>query len=442
MTTTPRQPGSGGESRSIARLTASDYSARLRNGSLTVEAIARACLDIVAERDPIVKAWSFVDPDRVIRLARELDGRAPLGPLYGIPIGVKDMIDTFDMPTQHNSPIYAGHRPGQDAACVTTVRAQGALIFGKTDTTEFAAAGRMAATRNPHDPSRTPGGSSSGSAAAVADLHVPLALGTQTGGSTIRPASFCGTFGFKPTWGAVSREGLKLYSLTLDTLGWFARSVDDLCILADAFGLRDDLDPRPVAAPALRIAACRSPAWPSAEPGLDTVVDTAIERLRRAGATVTERELPPAFNDLGDMHRIVLHSEGRAAFRSLALAHGGQLHDDFLAQVENRSGITRRELLGAYDHAARCRTEFDDLAASYDAILTPSAPGEAPLGDRPGDPAFNRIWTLLHVPCVNVPGLRAPSGMPIGLTLAAARFRDRHLLEAARAVAPILSGPG
>lgn len=424
----------------IARLTASECQAGLRGGSLTVEEIARACLDVVAERDPLVKAWSYVDSDRVIRLARELDKSPVLGPLHGIPVGVKDMIDTFDMPTQHNSPIYLGHRPHQDAACVTMLRAQGVLIFGKTETTEFAAAGRMAPTRNPRDPSHTPGGSSSGSAAAVADYHVPLALGTQTGGSTVRPASFCGTFGFKPSWGAVSREGLKLYSTTLDTLGWYGRSVDDLCLLADAFALRDDEESRPVLAGALRIRVCRSPAWGAAEPGLDAVLATAAERLRKAGASVVYAELPLSFDDLGDLHRIVLHSEGGAAFRSLALAHRERLHDDFLAQVENRSGITRRELLAAYDHAGRCRTEFDDLASACDAILTPSAPGEAPVGDRPGDPAFNRIWTLLHVPCANVPGLSGPTGMPVGVTLVAPRYRDRHLLEVARAVAPVLAG--
>ena len=424
----------------IARLTASECQAGLRGGSLTVEEIARACLDVVAERDPLVKAWSYVDSDRVIRLARELDKSRVLGPLHGIPVGVKDMIDTFDMPTQHNSPIYLGHRPRQDAACVTMLRAQGALIFGKTETTEFAAAGRMAPTRNPHDPSRTPGGSSSGSAAAVADYHVPLALGTQTGGSTVRPASFCGTFGFKPSWGAVSREGLKLYSITLDTLGWYGRSVDDLCLLADAFALRDDDEPRPLLAGSLLIRVCRSPAWGAAEPGLDAVLATAAERLRKAGATVVYAELPSSFDDLGDLHRIVLHCEGGAAFRSLTLAHRERLHDDFLAQVENRSGITRRELLAAYDHAGRCRTEFDDLASACDAILTPSAPGEAPVGDRPGDPAFNRIWTLLHVPCANIPGLSGPTGMPVGLTLVAPRYRDRHLLEVARAVAPVLAG--
>jgi Asp-tRNA(Asn)/Glu-tRNA(Gln) amidotransferase A subunit family amidase len=182
----------------------------VRAGEASVEGVARACLDRVATRDAAVKAWSFIDPAAVLRTARELDKWPHKGPLHGVPIGVKDMIDTVDMPTQHNSPIYAGHRPGQDAGAVATLRAAGALIFGKTDTTEFAAAGRFAATRNPFDLERTPGGSSSGSAAAVADLQVPLALGTQTGGSTIRPASFCGIFALKPSWGVVSREGVKV----------------------------------------------------------------------------------------------------------------------------------------------------------------------------------------------------------------------------------------
>ena len=425
-----------------AKLTASECAVALGNGSLTAEALARGCLEAVAARDATVKAWSFLDPDRVLRLARELDKMPRLGPLHGMPIGVKDMIDTVDMPTQHNSPLFVGHRPGQDAACVATLRAQGLLIFGKTDTTEFAAAGRMAATRNPHDPSRTPGGSSSGSAAAVADFQIPLALGTQTGGSLVRPASFCGTFGLKPTWGAVSREGLKLYAGTLDTLGWYGRCIDDLVLLCDAFGLRDAEDVRPVALSSSRIAVCRSPAWPEAEAGLGDTLEEAAEALREAGATVTEVELPTRFDDLGDTHRIVLHGEGGVSFRSLAVQHGERLHDEFRAQVENRSGITPRELLCAYDHAARCRSEFDVLASAYDAILTPSAPGEAPPGDRPGNPAFNRIWTLLHVPCVNVPGFRGPAGMPIGLTLVGPRLRDRQLLAVARQVARAFAEPG
>ena len=420
------------------RLTATHASRLIQAGTLTAETLVRACLDRIADRDPAIRAWTFIDPDQALRAARELDKGPIRGPLHGIPIGVKDMIDTADMPTQHNSPIYAGHRPAHDAAAVATLRAAGAIMLGKTDTTEFAAAGRHAGTRNPHDTSRTPGGSSAGSAAAVADFQVPLALGTQTGGSTIRPASFCGVFALKPTWGVVSREGVKHYSVTLDTVSWFARDIDDLGLLCDVFGIVDDTPVRTIPASGLRIALCRTPFWSEAGPGVSEALDAAAESLRAAGAIVDTLTLPAAFDPLGDMQRQIMHAEGRAAFLSLARTHPHLLHDDFHSRVENRDGTTRAQLATAYDHAAACRSQFDAIAHGYDAILTPSAPGEAPIGRHPGNAVFNRMWTLLHAPCVNIPARPGPNGMPIGITLASARFTDRHLLTVAAAAAPAI----
>jgi Asp-tRNA(Asn)/Glu-tRNA(Gln) amidotransferase A subunit family amidase len=420
---------------SLHRLSAAAASARIKAGELTGEQYVRACLERIAERDPAVRAWTHVDPAHALNQAREIDKGGYRGPLHGIPIGVKDMIDTVDMPTTHNSPIYQGHRPGQDAAAVATLRAAGAVILGKTDTTEFAAAGRQSWARNPHDLTRTPGGSSAGSAAAVADAQVPLALGTQTGGSTIRPASFCGVFALKPSWGAVSREGVKIYSVTLDTISWFSRDLDDLGLLCDVFDIVDDA---PVVVPAvagLRIALCRSPFWAEAEAGTPEALEHAAEKLRLAGAAVTVLDLPPEFEPLGEMQRVVMHSEGRAAFLSLSKTHPHLLHDDFFSRVENRDGYTRADLTAAYDHAGRCRTTFDAIAAGYDAVLTPSAKGEAPPGRYPGDAVFNRMWTLLHVPCVNVPSCPGPNGMPVGVTLVAPRFHDRRLLAVAGVVA-------
>jgi Asp-tRNA(Asn)/Glu-tRNA(Gln) amidotransferase A subunit family amidase len=418
-------------------LTASEIAASIRGGDITAEAVARACLDRIAERDSAVRAWAFVDPDAVIRRARELDSGPIRGPLHGVPIGVKDMIDTADMPTQHNSPIFAGHRPSLDAAPVATLRAAGAIILGKTDTTEFAAAGRWAATRHPLDPRHSPGGSSAGSAAAVADWQVPLALGTQTAGSTMRPASFCGVYAFKPTWGAVSREGLKLYAASLDTLTWFARSVADLDLMCETFAIADDAPPVAVPAKGARIALCRSPAWSFAQPGTEMAMDAAAERLREAGAVVTTLELAESFADLGfGVHQAVMFSEGRAAFLSLARTNPEQLHDDFHARVENRAGISRARLVAAYDQAAACRAAFDAIARDYDAVLTPSARGEAPLLEAgPGDAVFNRMWTLLHVPCVNIPVCDGPGGLPVGVTLVGPRFADRQLLVTAEAMA-------
>ena len=425
-----------------ANLTASEAARLIAAGSLTAESLTRATLRSIVARDPAVKAWCHVDGDAALRQARELDKRPVRSPIHGIPIGIKDVIDTSDMPTQYNSPLFTGHRPSLDAAAVATLRAAGAVIIGKTDTTEFAAAGRRAATRNPHDVARSPGGSSSGSAAAVADGQVTLALGTQTGGSIIRPASFCGSFALKPSWGAVSREGAKIYSVTLDTIGWYGRAPEDLDLLCEVFGLHDDAPVRPVTAAGARIAICRTPDWDSATPGTPEALDAAAEGLQRAGATVTTLTLPPAFDGLGEMQRVVMHAEGRAAFLSLArmMPHG--LHDDFHARVENRDGYSRRRLLDAYNHAAACRSQFDAIAGTFDAVLTPSAPGEAPLGDDPGNAVFNRVWTLLHVPCVNLPGFYGPSGLPIGVTLTSPRFTDRQLVATACALAPVMAAAG
>ena len=420
-------------------MTATQALARLRSGELTVEALARACLERVSERDEAVRGWAFLDPEAVLEKARELDARAFKGPLHGLPVAVKDVILTEDMPTQHNSPLYRGHRPGQDAGCVATLRAAGALIFGKTDTTEFAAGGRWAATGNPHNPAHSAGGSSSGSGAAVGDLHVPLSLGTQTGGSLIRPASFNGVFALKPTWGAVSREGAKLYSAMLDTVGWYGRSVADLRLLAELFELlAEPAEPVPPLA-GLRIAVCGSPVWEQAEAATREAIAETARRLGAAGATVVPLELPDSFALLPtEHHKAVLHGEGRGSFLSLYRAHGARLHDDFQGRATNREAITPAQLRAAYDTAAQARAAFDEIAAGFHAVLTPSATGTAPEGRNPGNPIFNQMWTLLHVPCVNVPGLTAANGLPVGVTLTGPRFADRALLDVAERVAPLL----
>ena len=242
-----------------------------------VEELAQACLARIRERDPAVRGWVYLDPDLVLRNARELDKREVKGPLHGVPIAVKDVIMTADMPTQHNSPLYKESFPTVDAGCIKTLRAAGALIFGKTDTTEFAAVTRGGAARNPFDASRTPGGSSSGSAAVVADMQAPIALGTQTAGSTIRPGSFCGIYAMKPTWGAISREGLKMLALSLDTLGLFARSAEDLDLLADVFALEDRILP-------LRPSICAPPASPRAVRRPGGIWNRRRETLSSAGS--------------------------------------------------------------------------------------------------------------------------------------------------------------
>lgn len=425
--------------RPLHLLSASAASAAISAGTLGVEDYARACLDRIAERDPAIRAWSYLDREQVLRTARELDKTPRLGPLHGIPVAIKDVIDTRDMPTQHNSPNYIGHRPGQDAACVATLRAAGAIVIGKTDTTEFAAAGRWAATGNPHNPAHSAGGSSSGSAAAVADAQVPLALGTQTGGSLIRPASFCGAYALKPTWGVVSREGSKLYSATLDTIGWYGRSVADLRLLAEVFEIGAPAPPPPAIAD-MRFALCRTSVWNEADADSHAAVERAAEGLAHAGAQVSELVLPPSFDLLPtEHHKAVLHTEGRAAFLNLKRQFGDAVHADFRSRVENGAGITAAQYCEAYDTAAACRPHFDSLAGAFHGILTPSAPGIAPLGRNPGNPVFNQMWSLLHVPCINLPGYRSQDGMPVGVTLTGPRFSDFALLGVADAIAPLLA---
>ena len=251
---------------SANELTATQAVDLMRAGKLSVVEMAEACLARVRERDPLVKGWAFLDPELILKSARELDKREVKGPLHGVPIAVKDVIMTADMPTQHNSPLYKGSFTSVDAGCVKTLRAAGALIFGKTDTTEFASVTRGGTARHPLDPTRTPGGSSSGSAAVVADKQATIGLGTQTAGSTIRPGSFCGIYAMKPTWGAIDREGLKMLGLSLDTLGLYARSADDLDLLADVFELEDRMPITPFSLKGARIAICQSPTWDKTEP--------------------------------------------------------------------------------------------------------------------------------------------------------------------------------
>ncbi|WP_431285984.1 amidase [Humitalea sp. 24SJ18S-53] len=420
-------------------LTATAAAAKLQDGSLTAEALTRSCLDRIAAQEPAVKAWIFLDPVAAIAKAREVDKAAIKGCLHGLPIGVKDMIDTADMPTTHNSPIYQGLQQGRDAACVGIARAEGAVILGKTDTVEFAAAGRRALTRNPHDLTRTPGGSSSGSAAAVAAGMVPLAFGTQTGGSTIRPGSFCGIYAMKPTHGVVNSEGAKRYSHTLDTIGWYGRAPSDLRLLAEAFRLFGLDVPLGKTVKDLRIGLLRGPNWHLAAPESQAALLLAGKRLADAGVVVEEVTLPAPFDGITEAQRIVLMGEGRGAFLAEYVSAFGKLHADFRSRVENESGITAAMMAGAYDLAGDCRRSFDAIASGYDAVLTPAAPGEAPVGRQDtGNAVFNSMWTLLHVPCIGIPCTEGPNGLPVGVQIIGQRFGDAALLDVAALVAPVI----
>ncbi|TXB97892.1 hypothetical protein FocTR4_00017130 [Fusarium oxysporum f. sp. cubense] len=393
-------------------------------------------------RDEDVKAWAYLDEKRVMQEARLLDEipKENRGPLHGLPIAVKDVITP-----KFNSPLYDGHFPETDAASVRILRHAGALIFGKTTTTEFAAIHVGPNTHNPHDHLRTPGGSSSGSGAAVADFQAPMALGTQTGGSMIRPASFNGIYGFKPTWNSVSREGQKIYALMYDTLGWYGRCVEDLVLLADIFALQDDEDEdrsfQGIAG--ARFAICKTSIWPMAGPGTQDALARAADLLRSHGAEVHELELPSAFDDVPEWYRIGLHTEGRTSFLPEYRVGKDQIGQVLIEHVENADNFTRKTQLMASDSLAAMRPVFDFIASQYAAIITPSVPDEAPVGlENTGSHVFCAMWSGLHVPVLNVPGFKGDHGMPIGLSLVAPRYHDRHLLEVGKAVGEIFEAEG
>ena len=424
-------------------LTAAEAARLIREGNLTCEALVRSCLDRIAARDSVIKAWLHVDPAHALAQAREIDKRPPAGPMHGLAFGVKDVIDTHDLPTTQNSPLYQGHRPAKDAACVGVVRHSGAVILGKTDTVEFAGGGRKAATRNPHNLAHTPGGTSSGSAAAVADFQVHYAFGTQTSGSHIRPASFNGIYGMKPTWGVVSREGVKQLSVMLDTVGWYGRSAEDLAMVAEAFRLPGLSGSKPSTVKGLRVGLCQTPRWSKIEPGGEKALKAAVERLEKAGAVIEELRLPETFAGLYDAQDIILQGEAGAAFLPDYLASQDRLHAEFRDKVENKTGVTPKAMAEAYDLAGACRPAFDRIAANFDAVLTPSAPGEAPEGlGWTGDWVFNVIWTLLHVPCIAIPCTVGPKGLPVGIQIVGPRFGDGQLLRVAAAVAPAIDAEG
>ncbi|MCY7308829.1 MAG: amidase [Rhodoferax sp.] len=296
------------------QLSASQASQAMAQGTLTSAQYTGACLERIAEREPLVRAWAHVDPELAMAQARRRDQEPRRSAIHGIPIGFKDVIRTRDLPTRHNSPIYANHRPNEDASCVATLRALGAVILGKTETLEFACGGNFPPTRNPLDLERTPGGSSSGSGAAVAAGMVPLTLGTQTGGSTIRPASFCGVYAMKPTLGRIATEGVKAYSVHLDTVGLFGRSVADLRLLANAYRITEQPEAPAVAIGGLRIGLCRTHLWPEADADAQAALEGAARLLRTAGAMVSDFYLSAGFDHINRFQDEIMQDGGRSAF--------------------------------------------------------------------------------------------------------------------------------
>ena len=417
----------------LNQLTASQIVNAIAAKKTTAEAVARACLDHIAAREPQVAAWQFLDPDLVLKQARALDASGKVGPLQGVPVGMKDIIDTSDMPTEYGTPIHKGHRPRIDAAVVALTRRAGGLIMGKTVTTEFA--NRFPGkTRHPMDPARTPGGSSSGSAAAVGDRMVPLAIGTQTTGSTIRPAAFCGCVGYRPTWGDIRCHGVMEASGSLDTVGLIARSVEDIALYRDVLL---GIAPQPLAAQALqppRIGFCRTPFWDQCEPYTQKALEACASQLAKAGATVTDVALPDEFKRIDDAHRWVSSFEF-ARNRAWEINHHYEMISETLRNNRLKDGLacSFEQYRDARSYLARCRRLLHDVFDHCDVLLTPSAAGEAPVGlNSTGNANHCLIWTSTHVPCMTLPLFSGPNGLPVGAQLIAARNHDRLLFEAAR----------
>jgi Asp-tRNA(Asn)/Glu-tRNA(Gln) amidotransferase A subunit family amidase len=412
----------------LNRLSATEAARKLAAREITAEALLADCIERIREREPIVHAWTFLDTDRALERARWLDTQPASGLLHGLPIAVKDLFDTFDMPTGYGSPIYAGHEPASDAASVALARAAGAVVVGKTVTTEFATF-HPGPTCNPHDPRHTPGGSSSGSAAAVADGMVPLAFGTQTAGSIVRPAAYCGVVGYKPTFGTICRVGAKMISDTLDTVGGLARSVPDVALFAAALSGREELAIRGPMHRAPRIGVCRTYEWDRALPETVGLLEDVDRRLRAAGARVADVALPGEFADLAAAQIAIMVREVAQSLSHERLARRDGLSAEMIAMIDAGLAVSSGQYDAARALTQQCRTMLAQVFDGFDVLVAPSAAGEPPAGiDATGDPVFSRMWTLLQVPCIHLPIARGPLGLPIGVSVVGPIGGDRETL--------------
>jgi Asp-tRNA(Asn)/Glu-tRNA(Gln) amidotransferase A subunit family amidase len=431
---------------SLCALSLTEAAAEIKEGRISSVELTSACLERIAEVEPKVQAWAHLDRDHALKQARALDehrahGRA-LGPLHGVPVGIKDVFDTSDLPTELGSKLWAGRTPRGDAAAVASLRTAGAVIMGKTVTAEYAYF-HPGKTRNPHDIERTPGGSSSGSAAAVAALMVPGAIGTQTAGSTIRPAAFCGVVGFKPTHGLIPRTGALMLSRTLDHVGMLARTVEDVALLAETLTGFDpeDADTRPVARPPFmtvagsepplppRFAFVKSAAWEHAEPVTREAFAELIEEL---GDAVSEVDLGASFARALEFHRTVLEVDMAHNLHRDYEKGGDQLSAQLREIIERGRKRLAVDYTGAVAAIGPLNEALEFVFDEYDAVLTPAAPGEAPRGMPTGNPVFCTTWTYLGTPAITLPLLRSEAGLPLGVQLVARRGNDARLLRTAR----------
>ena len=432
---------------SLNELSATQACDKIRKGEITSEELVQDCLDKIEQIDGEIEAWAYLNPDYALEQARRLDiirqAGDPMGQLHGIPVGIKDIIDTAHVPTELGTPIHTGRLPYKDAWVVSRLRQAGAIIMGKTVTTELAtyAPGK---TKNPHDPNRTPGGSSSGSAAAVASYMVPLALGSQTNGSIIRPASFCGVFGFKPSFGMIPRTGVLRQSTPLDQLGVFARSTEDVALLTQVLAGYDEEDSSTTylrATPHLLSVAAEEPPLPPKIGFVKTPVwDRADEMCKEAheelcetlGENVEEIELSPSFGYVLDHHKIIMEADIAYSYSHEYETAKNLLSDSLRGQIERGMSYSAVAYHRAMSQQAILDVILAELFQEYDVLLTPSASGEAPIGlDDTGDPSFCTIWTFCGVPALNIPVFQGENGMPIGTQLVGAKNDDARLLRSA-----------
>ena len=396
----------------------------IANGKFTSVDLVTACLERIRAREGKVRAWAWLDPDQALARAGACDQRPATTPLHGIPVGIKDIINTVDMPTCYGSRVYESHYPAEEAECIRLLKRAGAVIMGKTVTTEFAfyAPGK---TANPHAFEHTPGGSSSGSAAAVADFHVPLALGTQTSGSIIRPASFNGVFGYKPTYNSYSLDGIHPLAPELDTLGAFGRTPADLALLHGV--LTEKATPAPAAVKPSTVAVVRTPAWNDADAFMQKNVLDFAERVKQSGIDVIEVD-ESLLDGMMEVQQAYL---ARGAAESLGHITDGH-PDKVRPQTRDLVAEGRRadESFDTRLHDALARgTRFlSEVFSRADLIVTPGAPGAAPAGlHNTGNPMFNRIWTFLQTPCMNMPLTKSGHGLPVGIQLACNKQEDERL---------------
>lgn len=410
----------------LIELTACEAARFIRDKSISSVELTRACLQRIAERNSDVGAFRHIDPDFSLAEAARADREAPRSLLHGIPFAVKDVIDTQDFPTEYGTKVHAGRRPSVDATCVSLMREAGAVLLGKVVSTEYAMF-TPNETRHPMNLAHTPGGSSSGSAAAVCDRMVPIAFGNQTAGSLIRPAAYCGVYGLKPTYGTTDGTGILPLQLYFDTLGYMARCIEDLQSFYGIVSKQNQTTQWCESRPA-KIGICKTFQWEFAEPETQSILTEAAELFAKRGNTVEQFHLPPSYKDLVAVHRRVLYSGIAKSLDEDFRNNSDKMSDQLLDLLKEGRRTTVEEFDDAMTLAVQCRASVNDCFGDLDAIICPSAPGEAPHGWATGNPIFQVSWTLLGVPCLNLPVGSGPNGLPIGIQLIGRQYDDKKLL--------------